>query len=563
MPALPLATQPMADQPVWRQVARALRDHGAVRCFGLVGGANFKVTHALTELGIPFTSARHEGGAVTMADAAARLTGALTIVSVTAGPGLTNAITGIGEAAKSDTPLVILAGDVPVGDRTSSFSIRQEELVRSVGAHWIQIDEPSSSYLSVREAAARASRERQVVVISLPVDVQEQMSEAAPWCPRDSLTKPPQPDHAAILAVVDMVRTARRPLILAGHGAEVADAEILLDRLADAVDGLLATSLQAHGMFADHPWNLGIAGGYASPAASELIQQSDLVIVFGASLNMWTTKKGRLIRDDARIVQIESRAERFGRFSEVALRIHGDAAQTARRILEALAASRSSPTGRWRTPEVAAVIHDKSHRRLVHGDRSDGRYIDPRTFTKAVDAILPSDRIVVLDGGHFTGWPIHHLSVPDARSWCMPIAFQAIGLGLAAAIGASVSFPQRLVVLAAGDGGFLMSLAELETAVRLDCRMCILIYNDAAYSAEVHHFKHGYDLDIVRFPETDFARVARGLGADGATIRNPEDLAALEAWVARGAPGVFVADARVDPDIAADWFMQVIGNRNL
>ncbi|WP_167858731.1 thiamine pyrophosphate-binding protein [Methylobacterium nonmethylotrophicum] len=552
----------MADQPVWRQVAQALCDHGAIRCFGLVGGANFKVTHALTELGIPFVSARHEGGAVTMADASARLTGALTIVSVTAGPGLTNAITGIGEAAKSDTPLVILAGDVPVGDRTSSFSIRQEDLVRSVGASWIQIDEPSSSYRSVREAAAHALRERQVVVISLPTDVQEQMSEAGPWSPLDSLT-PPQPDDTAIDAVVDMIRTARRPLILAGHGADVADAESLLDRLAGAVDGLLATSLQAHGMFADHPWNLGIAGGYASPAASDLIRQSDLVIVFGASLNMWTTKNGRLIRNDTRIVQVESRAGRFGRFSEVALRIHGDAAQTARRILEALAASGSSPIGRWRTPEVAAVIHDKSHRHLIYGDRSDGRYIDPRTFTKAVDAILPADRIVVLDGGHFTGWPIHHLSVPNAGSFCIPIAFQSIGLGLAAAVGASVSFPQRLVVLAAGDGGFLMSLAELETAVRLDCRMCILIYNDAAYSAEVHHFKHGYALDIVRFPETDFARAARGLGADGATIRKPEDLAALKAWVERGAPGVFVVDARVDPDIAADWFMQVIGKGNL
>src|ERR1700761_3276551 len=111
--------------PVWKEVARAIADMGAKRCFGLVGGANFKVTHALAELGVEFLAARHEGGAVTMADVAARLGPPLVVVSVTAGPGLTNALTGIAEAAKSDTPLLVIAGDVPVGDLHSSFSIRQ------------------------------------------------------------------------------------------------------------------------------------------------------------------------------------------------------------------------------------------------------------------------------------------------------------------------------------------------------------------------------------------------------------------------------------------------------
>jgi thiamine pyrophosphate-dependent acetolactate synthase large subunit-like protein len=114
--------------------------------------------------------------------------------------------------------------------------------------------------------------------------------------------------------------------------------------------------------------------------------------------------------------------------------------------------------------------------------------MDPRTFTKAMDAVLPQERVVVSDGGHFVGWPARHLAVPDHRGWCIPIDFQSIGLGLSAAIGAAHAQPKRLIVLAVGDGGFLMSLADLETAIRLGIRICVLVYNDAAYSAEVHHF---------------------------------------------------------------------------
>ena len=111
-----------------------LAGYGARRCFGLLGTANFKVTHALAEHGVEFVAARHEGGAAAMADAYAKATGELTLCSVHSGPGLTNALTGIGEAAKSRTPLVVLAGDVPTGAVTNNFYIEQADMVRSVGA---------------------------------------------------------------------------------------------------------------------------------------------------------------------------------------------------------------------------------------------------------------------------------------------------------------------------------------------------------------------------------------------------------------------------------------------
>jgi thiamine pyrophosphate-dependent acetolactate synthase large subunit-like protein len=187
-------------------------------------------------------------------------------------------------------------------------------------------------------------------------------------------------------------------------------------------------------------------------------------------------------------------------------------------------------------------------------DVSTAQFIDPRTLSKAVDAILPAERVVASDSGHFCGWPPRYLRVPNARSSCLSHSFQSVGLGLASAIGLGIANPGSLIVLGAGDGGFLMSLADLETAVRLKLRMCILIYNDASYAAEVHLFKRrNMSTDIVRFPDTDFAAIARGHGARAATVRMLADLAPVRDWVSEGAPGVFVIDGKISPDLEADW----------
>jgi acetolactate synthase I/II/III large subunit len=555
--------------PVWREVARAIAGMGARRCFGLVGGANFKVTHALADLGVEFIAARHEGGAVTMADVAARLGRDLTVASVTAGPGLTNALTGIAEAAKSGTPLLVIAGDVAMGDVHSSFSIGQADLVHSVGAAWIQISNPETAYQETLRAASLALR-RKTVVLSLPVDIQEIAVSAAPAETTRAARLAPQPvsppNPNQICDLVAAIRLSARPLILAGHGAVVADAEAYLTELADRIGALLATSLHAHGMFARNPWNLGVCGGFSSPAAVELISQSDLILAFGASLNMWTTKKGKLVSDHARVMQIDIDKDRLGLLRPADLKIEGDVAVVAAALVRGLDLPQGPVSGgaAWRSAAVAAVIETKSNRRSPYHDTGGAEFLDPRTLTLVMDEIITKSRIVVCDGGHFAGWAIRYLSVPDQKGWCIPIAFQSIGLGLAAAIGAAVTQPQRLVVLAAGDGGFLMSLAELETAVRLKSSICILIYNDSAYGAEVHHFaQQGFSLEMARFPTTDFADIARGFGANGAVVRNLADLAPVKQWVADGSPGVFVVDARINPDLEADWYREALGQDDL
>jgi thiamine pyrophosphate-dependent acetolactate synthase large subunit-like protein len=537
-------------------IAKDLAGFGARRCFGLLGTANFRISHALVEAGVELISARHEGNAATMADAYAKATGELTLVSVHSGPGLTNAMTGIGEAAKSRTPLLVLAGDVPTGAVRSNFHIDQAALVRSVGAVSERIHTPTSAREDTLRAVTRALRDRQTVVLSLPGDVQD---AALPGDNRPVELPPDpgrlQPDPDAVRKLADGVLKSKRPLVLAGRGAVISGAEDVLTALADRIGALLATTVCGHGLFAADPWSVGISGGFSSPIADKLIPESDLVLAFGASLTQWTTKKGKLIAPDATVAQVDVELAKLGYHMPVQLAVQADARATAEALLAQLeqhGASKARP-GR-RTDAIRKQILAGDNHHSAYRDTSTARFIDPRTLSKAVDEILPRDRVVASDSGHFCGWVPQYLHVPNARASCLSHSFQSVGLGLGSTIGLALANPGKLAVLGAGDGGFLMSIADLETAVRMKLRMCILIYNDSSYAAEVHFFRRrGYPIDIVQFPETDFAAIARGSGARGMTVRTLADLKPLRDWVAEGAPGVMVVDGKIDPDLEADW----------
>jgi thiamine pyrophosphate-dependent acetolactate synthase large subunit-like protein len=537
-------------------LAKDLAALGARRCFGLLGTANFKISHGLVEAGVELITARHEGNAASMADAYAKATGELTLVSVHSGPGLTNAITGIGEAAKSRTPLLVLAGDVPTGNVKSNFYMEQAELVRSVGAISERAYTPESARGDLLRAVTRALHDRQTVVLSLPLDVQDAKLNGTN-APLELAPMPGrlQPNPEDVRRLAEAVARAKRPLILAGRGAVLSDAEGSLVALADRLGALLATSVCGHGLFAENPWSLGISGGFSSPAADELISESDLILGFGVSLTQWTTKKGKLIGPGASVAQIDIEAPKLGYQMPVQYALLGDAKATAEALLTELG-RRSASIGKSgrRNDATRERIRSGDNHHSPHPDESNMRYIDPRTLSKAVDDILPKDRVVASDSGHFCGWVPRYLRVPNPKASCLSHSFQSVGLGLASAIGLAIANPGKLAVLGAGDGGFMMSIADLETAIRLGLRMCILVYNDSSYAAEVHFFRRqGYSVDIVQFPETDFAAIARGYGARATTVRTVADLEPVRTWVKEGAPGVFLIDAKINPDLEADW----------
>lgn len=561
-------------------VGRTLAVLGVRGVFGVVGSGNFHVTNALVAHGARFVAARHEGGAATMADAYARVSGTVAVLSVHQGPGLTNAMTGVAEAAKSRTPLVVLAGEAT--DVRSNFHIDQDALARAVGAVPMRISSAADAVEETVAALRTARRERRTVLLNLPLDVQAATVEPRPApadaaCPADRAAREaagtPQgeaeaasgegagapgeavvPGEADVARLVRLLAGARRPVFVAGRGARHARHE--LEELAARTGALLATSAVARGLFRGSPWDLDVSGGFATPLAAELIRDADLVVGWGCALNMWTTRHGTLIGERAAVVQVDVDERAIGAHRQVALGVVGDTAATARAVTAALRPAGGAVARRdRRAPELARRIRAEGRWRDVpYADESGGGRIDPRTLTIALDDLLPVERIVAVDSGNFMGYPSMFLDVPDEQGFCFTQAFQSIGLGLATAIGAALARPDRLPVAALGDGGALMSAAELETVVRLGLPMVVVVYDDEAYGAEVHHFgPHGHSLDLVRFPPADLAAVARGHGFDAVTVTHPSELAGVAAWLNGPRDRPLLVHAKVTRDHPSWW----------
>jgi acetolactate synthase I/II/III large subunit len=531
-------------------VGRGLAGLGVDTVFGVVGSGNFHITNGLGAGGARFLAARHEGGAAVMADAWARTTGNVGVATVHQGPGLTNAMTGIAEAAKSRTPLLVLAAEAP--EVRSNFHVDVAGLAAAVGAVPERLYSPASALADAHRAYATALG-RRTVVLALPLSVQAAACEPGPL-PALRQRYPLAPAAEAVTTLAGVLRGARRPVFVAGRGARGRAAELV--RLADACGALLATSAVAKGLFGGSPWNLDVSGGFATPLAAELISAADVIVGWGCSLNMWTMRHGKLIGPQATVVQVDDDPAALGAHRPVQLGVPGDVAETARAVSGALGAGavRDHESG-FRSAELRARIAAQGRWRDVpFKDESDGERIDPRALSIALDDLLPAERTVAVDSGNFMGYPSMYLSVPDEAGFCFTQAFQSIGLGLATAIGAAVARPDRLAVAALGDGGALMGVSELETVARLGLPMVVVVYDDEAYGAEVHHFgPDGDPLDTVRFPPADIAAIGRGFGFDGVTVRDAADLGPVRDWLAGPRERPLLIDAKVTSAHGSWW----------
>ncbi|HEX6577107.1 MAG TPA: thiamine pyrophosphate-binding protein [Jiangellaceae bacterium] len=530
-------------------VGRTLAELGVRQAFGVVGSGNFDLTNALVSGGARYVAARHEGGAATMADAYARMSGEVGVLTLHQGCGLTNAMTGITEAAKSRTPMVVLAAEANAP--TSNFAVDQAAMANAVGASTVRLDSAADAVPETARAFRLARDERRTVVVNVPLEVQ---GHAAPVGPPAAVTATPppaapEPTVGDVEALAGLLDGSARPVLVAGRGARHARAQLLA--LADACGALVATSAVAKGLFNESPWSLDVSGGFASPLAASLITDGDVIVGFGCALNMWTMRHGRLIGSEARVAQVDVEPDALGKHRPVHLGVVGDSAATAAAVAQALSAR--SAIG-YRTQAVRdRIAAEVRWRNVPYDDWGDNGRIDPRTLTIALDDLLPAERVVSVDSGNFMGYPSMFLSVPDEFGFCFTQAFQSIGLGLATAIGAAVAQPNRLPVAALGDGGALMAAAELDTVRRLGLPMLVVVYDDAAYGAEVHHFTDGQPLDTVTFPDTDIAAVGAGYGLEAAVVRTPKDLDAVRRWVDGPRDRALLVDAKVAAPHGSWW----------
>ncbi|MER7012753.1 thiamine pyrophosphate-binding protein [Saccharopolyspora sp. NPDC000359] len=530
-------------------IAAALADAGVRRAFGVVGVGNVHLVAALTGTDVRYVAARHEAGAAAMADAYHRVCGEVGVCTVTYGPGLTNTATSLADAVKNRSALVVLCG-APPGGRQRPIDIDDEALAAALGAAAVRVSAPEEAVPAVTAALHRTRAEGRPVLVLLPVDVQDSpapVTAPVPPAPTPVRAAPERPPGTAEL--VELIGAAERPLLLAGLGAWRAGAQAEIARLADLCGGLLANTLQAKGVFGDNPWSIGIVGNLSSPEAVGLIGAADLVIAFGTSMSGWTLHGGRLIPPEATVVQVDHRAEQLSPRTDVG--VVADALDVATALCDALT-SRTPPSG-WRQ-RVADRLDGARWERLGFTDRSTAERIDPRSLTLALAKLLPEERTVVTDGGHFIGWPARYWPVPDPAGFVFTgVSLQSIGLGFAGAVGAAVGRTDRVVVLATGDGGALMGLAELETLIRTADSALVVVYDDAAYGAEVHMYGHLPVAAGTVFTDTDFCGLARSLGAEAAVVRTVRDLEAVRTWRAGGCTGTLLLDCKVVREVVGDY----------
>lgn len=541
-------------------IGYALADMGVSTVFGVVGSGNFHFTNAMIERGARFVAARHEGGAATMADAYARMSREVGVLSLHQGCGYTNAITGIAEAAKSNTPLLVLTAEAT--EPTSNFFIDQEGIGNGVGAVSMRVRSPLTALDDVTRAFNLCRDGQRTVVLNVPLDVQDMPFQGD--TAKRTYVRPaaPQPASDEVARFAELILSAERPVFVAGRGSRSRGSKEAVQVLAEQAGALVATSAVARGMFNDDPWSIDVSGGFSSPLTAELIAGADLIVGFGCALNMWTMRHGKLIAEDASVVQIDTNPTAIGRHRDVTLGLFGGVAETAKATSAWLEARGMTHREGYRTAEVKSRIETGLRwNQVAFDDESGDGLIDPRTLSATLNTMLPTERIVSVDSGNFLGYPSMYLDVPDEYGFCFTQAFQSVGLGLATGLGAALAQPHRLPVVACGDGGFLMGISELETAVRLKLPLLVVVYNDSMYGAEVHHFgTDGPPLDSVTFPDTDIAAIARGYGCEAATVRNVTDLHPVESWLAADPDRPLVIDAKIVSREGSWWLQEAFGH---
>lgn len=530
-------------------------EEGVDRIFGLMGDGNMSfITYLTGALDLPFVSSRHEAGAIGMADGYARASGNVGVCTVTQGPGLTNTMTALVTARKARSPMVLVVGDVAKVQAGWPQDVDQGAFLAAAGVPVIHLTDARTAHEAVREAFRLARILSAPVALNCPLDSQQK--EWEPWDvdverpTEEALAAQPAPG-ADVQAAAELLRGARRPLIIAGRGALRAACGPSLRSLGERLGALLATTLPAKGFFVGDPFDLGIAGSLGTNLGVSLIGQADVVVAVGAGLNDFTTLKGTLFGEGATIIRCDRYDDPSPNRYVANLSLIGDARVVVDQLLDAVAPSASDGEG-WRTEAIRRTIEEFDVT-TEFVDQSESDAIDPRTLMTILDDILPMNRQIVTDVGHFFGFPATYLRAGEGGRYMPAVEFGAVGSGLGVALGAASAHPDLLTVLFVGDGGLMMSLPDLDTAVRTNANLVIIVMNDGAYGSELHMLRNWKLVeDAAVFQNPELSDVGASLGLRTFKASSVTDLRALADKITPS-EGPVLIDCRVTQNVIAGW----------
>jgi acetolactate synthase I/II/III large subunit len=510
----------MTNMPTYQALAHAFAAEGVDHHFTLMGDGNMHWVTAMKDLpGMNTYHARHEHCATAMAMGYYSATGKVGVASVTCGPGFTQIMTALTSAARSSVPLVVFAGEAPLGAKWYSQRIEQQPLAAACGAHYISAHTHSRMYQYVREAFHIARHERKPVVLGIPYDLQLQpLPGIGDYKPASEITPvvariPPNPEQSA--QVAEKLARAKCPIIIAGRGVVWSDARKEVEELAEASGALLSTTLLGRGMYDHNPFSLGVAGGFARAIAREKFLEADLVIAIGSSVTYYTID-GDTLCPQAEMVQIDLAPMGLRDGNQAAdIYMKADAKLTAADLLARIKKNGKTAAS-VRTPDLARRIKqepaDATPFTVAKGE------LDPRRVFEKLETVIPRDYDQVSGSGHHSYFHTVMRGFEPTRYHCMR-DFGAIGNSISYAIGVAAARKNGKVVLFEGDGSLLMHIQELEAVRRHGLKLLFIIANDGAYGAEIHKLRHeGVDETGAIFGRPDFKAIAEGFGLRGATV---------------------------------------------
>ena len=527
----------------------ALAAEGVTTLFGLIGEGNAHLLDATNDHEIEFEYARHEQVAVSMADGYARSTGEIGACTVTHGPGVTNASTGIAAADRDNVPLVVLVGDTGFDGRETSLQyLDHQTFTDPISMYQTRIETPETIPETIRRAFAKARTERGPAIVEIPGDIQEDAAPETEYEPRPSTVQRVHPDPRKIADAVAVLDDADDPVILAGGGARASDAADAITDLSETLGAPIATTYFARGIFDhDHPMHSGIAGTFMTPANDTLLRDADAVLTVGAQLSGKSTRYGELYADAA-VVQIDIDADALGRYRDPTVGILGDARVTVEALTNRVAANSN------RADEIAEIIATEGHG-IPFEEQSDGPYVDPRALTVAVSSHTAGDAAVAVDSGNNTGFPAVFHELDAGGQMLVNGNFGTMGYALPAALGAQYADLDRDVICYTGDGAFMQVIQDVETAVRLKLPIVFVVLNDESYGIIRHRQRVEFDRGTASdYESPDFTQVARGLGAQAATVRSTDDLDVLYDFLDKKPDAPLVLDARTNPEVSRPGF---------
>jgi acetolactate synthase-1/2/3 large subunit len=350
----------------------------------------------------------------------------------------------------------------------------------------------------------------------------------------------PQAGAEHVLEAARFLRSAQRPVIVAGGGVAASMAQPEVVELAEMLGIPVATSLNGKGTIAEnHHLSLGVAGTYSRRCANEVISEADLVFFIGSRTSSQVTKNWRIPPKGTPVMQLDIAPDELGRHYPNVASLCGDAKVNLRQLVELL--KHREPNRQWVDHAVQVVRRWQSE---VDSDRhAEFTPMRPERICKEVEAFLPADAILVSDTGHASFWTGAHIDIQPGQSFIR--ACGSLGWALPAALGAKCAQPQRPVICFTGDGGFYYHFAELETAARYGIKAVIVVNNNHSLNQEKEIFDQAYGgeqkagLEMWQFKDLNLADIARAMGCHGERVDRPDGIRpALERALACGGPAV-------------------------